>query len=647
MRIRPEVLALSMGLFLVACYAAFAGEPARYAPSPPKANSLAEDVHAALLLADAGVSDFCIVHSRTASPSERHAAKELQYFLEQITGAQLPLVTDEQPVAEHEIILGDNDHLRAIGVEIDFDDLGMEGFQIRTMPPHLVIAGGRQRGTMYGVYAFLEEHLGCRWYSSTVSHIPSLPQLAIKAIDDRQVPALEYRETFFYDALDADWSARNRINGAMGKLDDQRGGKTGYYPFVHSFFTLIPPDEFFETHPEWFSLVDGERTLVGRFKRTQLCLTNEEMIQQAIKTVKQWIADHPESNIISISQNDGPGGWCECEHCRALEESQGGVHSAPIIYFVNRIAESIADEHPEIAIDTLAYSYSRPAPRDLKPLPNVIIRLTTGACASHPIADEQCDKNGDLRKAIEDWFRLTDRMYIWDYTVNFHQYLLPFPNLHTLAPNIRFFANHGICGVFEQGSGDAVHSDMAPLKAYVMAKLLWNPEYDENQAVAEFLDGYFGPAGEPIGRYLAALEDALDDHAYMWMHMSPFERNTLPIYLSPEVLAVASSAFDEAEQATADDPELLNRVKVARLSLDYVQLEFAARVSALGAYGPHAEALDDWYREAMKSFFTTAKGAGIDYMRETGRPSSSMEEYRAILESSRSTSAAQDKLRND
>lgn len=613
----------------------------------PRGKSLAGDEPPALVIADGGVSEYQIVVSESASPSELHAANELQMFLEQITGARLPIVSDDKSIGAHEIILGENAHQREVAPSIALDTLGNEGFVIRTAPPHLVIAGGRPRGTMYGVYAFLEEHLGCRWFTSTVSHIPNLARLSIKAIDDRQVPALEYRETFFYDALDADWSARNRINGAMGKLDDQRGGKTAYYPFVHSFFTLIPPDEFFETHPEWFSLVDGERTLVGRFKRTQLCLTNEEMIQQAIKTVKQWIAEHPEANIISISQNDGPGGWCECEKCRAMEESQGGAHSAPIIYFVNRIAESIADEHPEIAIDTLAYSYSRPAPRDLKPLPNVIIRLTTGACASHPIADEQCDRNADLRKAIEDWFRLTDRMYIWDYTVNFHQYLLPFPNLHTLAPNIRFFANHGVRGVFEQGSGDAAHSDMAPLKAYVMAKLLWNPDYDEKQAIAEFLNGYFGPSGEPIGRYLAAMEDALDDHAYMWTHVSPFERDTLPLYLSPEVLATASAAFDEAEQLTAGDPELLRRVQVARLSLDYVELEFAARVTSLAAHGANAEALNTWYRDVMNAFFMSAKDLGIDYMRETGRPNSSMEEYRAILESSRSKDTAQDKLRND
>ena len=600
-----------------------------------------------LVLAEGGASRYRIVVPQSASPSERHGARELQMFLAQITGASLPVVTDAEPPSEHEIILGNNAHLAALNVAVDFSALGNEGFVIRTAPPHLVIAGGALRGTMYGVYAFLEEHAGCRWYTSTVSHIPKVSRLVIHAIDDRQIPALEYRETFFYDALDADWSARNRINGAMGKLDEERGGKVAYYPFVHSFFTLIPPEEFFKTHPEWFSLVDGERTLVGRFKRTQLCLTNEQMIQQAIKTVKQWIQAHPEANIISISQNDGPGGWCECEHCAALEASQGGVHSAPIIYFVNRIAAAIAEEYPDVAIDTLAYSYSRPAPRDLKPLPNVIIRLTTGACGSHAIDDEQCEKNAELRKAIEDWFRLTERLYIWDYTVNFHQYLLPYPNLHTLGPNIRFFANHGVRGVFEQGSGDAKHSDMAPLKAYVMAKLLWNPQYDEKLAVAEFLDGYFGPAGEPIGRYLAALEGAQDGYAPTWMHMSPFERNALPLYLTPEVLATASAAFDEAGQRAASDPELLQRVQVARLSLEYVQLEFAARVTALAATDSHANALKDWYRDAMDHFFATAKAAGIGYMRETTRPDSSMEAYRAILDAKASLTSGQDQLRND
>ena len=56
----------------------------------------------------------------------------------------------------------------------------------------------------------------------------------------------------------------------------------------------------------------------------------------------------------------------------------------------------------------------------------------------------------------------------------------------------RMLLSHGVRGIFEQGSGDVLHSDMAPLKAYLIAKLLWNPDYDEGQAISEFLAAYYG-----------------------------------------------------------------------------------------------------------------------------------------------------------
>lgn len=592
----------------------------------------AEAESPALVLAENGASAFCIAIGRSAPPSERRAAAELQTFLEQICGARLAIVTDEQPLGAHEIILGDNEHLRAAGIQIDTANLGNEGFVIRTVPPHLIIAGGKQRGTLYGVYAFLEDHLGCRWFTSSVSRIPRMPRIELGAIDERQTPALEYREVFYFDALDADWTARNRLNSSMGRLDDDHGGKVTYYPFVHSFWTLIPPEKYFETHPEWFSLVDGVRTLQGKYKRTQLCLTNEEMIQQAIATVKEWIRDHPEATIFSVSQNDGPGGWCECENCAALEAREGGVHSAPIIYFVNRIAEVVAAEHPEIAIDTLAYSYSRKAPKTLKPLPNVIIRLTSGACCSHGIGDGQCDLNADLRNDIQDWFRLTQRMYVWDYVVNFYQYLLPFPNFHTLAPNIRFLIDHGVRGIFEQGSGDVPHSDMAPLKAYLLAKMLWNPDIDRQAATREFLEAYYGPAGTPIGVYLELIELETAGGAYRWFHMSPFERSSFPNYLTTELLAKAARLFDEAERLVDGDPELLLRVQTERLSLDYVKLQLASRLEALANAGKPDIPITDWYRQARDQFFTAAQRTNVGHIRESSRPGSTMEEFRQHLE---------------
>ena len=81
-------------------------------------------------------------------------------------------------------------------MNVDFKSLGPEGYVIRTVGERLVIAGGQLRGNMYGVYGFLEDHLGCRWFAPGVSRIPKSPRLAVGPIDDRQVPALEYREPY-------------------------------------------------------------------------------------------------------------------------------------------------------------------------------------------------------------------------------------------------------------------------------------------------------------------------------------------------------------------------------------------------------------------------------------------------------------------
>jgi hypothetical protein len=592
-----------------------------------------------LLIADEGITEYRIVISESASPSEMRGAEELQAFLEQMSGARLPISTDEDPMGEKEIVLGDNAHLRMLGIDVDFENLGDEGFVIRTAPPHLIIAGGRKRGTMYGVYAFLEEHLGCRWFTSKLSRIPVREHLAIGQIDKRQVPVLEYRDVYFLDARDPDWAARNRVNGTW-TLTREHGGMIAFYPFGHSFYALIPPHQYFESHPEWFSLVDGERTTTGKYSRqTQLCLTNEDMIQQAITTVKEWVRDHPEANIFSISQNDGRGGWCECEKCKALEEKEGGAHSAPIINFVNRIAEAMAADNPDILIDTLAYSYSWRAPRNLRPLPNVVIRLVSGpyprgepACSAHAFDDGKCYLNADLREAIGDWARLTERIYIWDYIVNFRQYLLPFPNIHTFGPNIRYLVEHGVKGIFEQGSGDVAVSDMPGLKAYLAAKLLWNPNFDVETGVEEFLSVYFGDAAELMREYLNMFRKEVEGGEYYTSHMQLFNPHIDVPYLRPEVLAKAKSLLEEAESLVAGDEERLLRVRRVRLSLDYIKLSMAERIMALLDPEESHQSVRDWYRSSMDAFFSAAEATGITNWRATCYKGNSMEDLKKRLE---------------
>ena len=275
-----------------------------------------------LVLADRGQSAYRIVVAASASPSTKHAAEELQMFLEQMTGAKLPIVSDKEPPGPREIILGQNAHLAATATKIDFAALGNEGYVIRTVGPHLVIAGGALRGNLYGVYGLLEDHLGCRWFAPGVSRIPKMPRLALGAIDEKKVPVLEYREPFTFDCFDADWCARNRMNSSHARLEAKHGGNVRWGGgFVHTFANLVPPKKYFKEHPEYFSLVGGKR----QDGYAQLCCTNEDVIRLCTEGILRAMKAQPDAFVFSVSQNDTDK-HCECERCQAIakaEESQG------------------------------------------------------------------------------------------------------------------------------------------------------------------------------------------------------------------------------------------------------------------------------------------------------------------------------------
>ena len=527
---------------------------------------------AELVLADGGKSDYRIVLADNASPSTRHGAEELQAFLEQMTGAKLPIVSDQKPMSPCEIILGDNAHLRAIGVKVDFKSLGSEGYVIRTVGQRLVIAGGPLRGNMYGVYGFLEDHLGCRWFAPGVSRIPKSARLAVAAIDDRQVPALEYREPFVEECFDGDWSARNRMNSSAARLEEKHGGKVKVWSLAHSFSTLVPPEKYFKEHPEYFSLVGGRR-MDGY---AQLCCTSPDVIRLCTEGVRQLMRANPDATVFTVSQNDCFN-YCECPKCQEVarrEDSQMG----PVLQLVNRVAESVEKEFPDKIVQTIAYQWTRHPPKLTRPRPNVVVMLCSiECCFSHPLATCDGEANKAFRADMEAWAKIAPRLWVWDYTTDFSQYLLPYPNKRVLGPNIRFFAAHNVKGVFEEGTYETPQGELSSLGGYIMAKCLWNPNYDANQAMTEFLDGYYGKAAGPICAYIELLHNRVErENVHVGINASIDHP-----HLTDELLMKADQLWQQAEGLVAADPDVLQRVRLSRLSVDFAILE-RGRLQSLG-----------------------------------------------------------------
>ncbi len=442
----------------------------------------------------------------------------------------------------------------------------------------------------------LEEKLGVRWFTPELEVVPKTNRLVLPALDETIIPALEYREVFWTEMMrDGDFAARHRMNGPNCHLIEKHGGPAvAYFPFVHSMDSLIPR-ELYQEHPEYFPLIKGKR-VDGYVQR---CLSNPEVVKLAIARVRQWIKEHPEATIISVSQND-TGHWCQCDPCKAFDDQEGSP-AASMIRFVNAIAQDIEHDYPNIRIDTLAYQYTRKPPKTLRPYRNVIIRLCSiECCFAHPLATCDSPENRRFRDDILAWQPVAPKLYIWDYTPNFGHYQQPFPNFDALQPNVQFFVQHGVKGLFEQGNySPGGNGELGPLRAYVLAELLWNPNTDVPKHIREFLAAYYGQAAPQLAAYLELLESQVRDgkaHAHIF-------DSSKAAYLNDDFLRAADALFDNAEKA-AEDPATRFRVQTARLPIWYVRF-VTNRVR-----GPARAAL-------LARFLEIARQAGISNVSES------------------------------
>ena len=506
----------------------------------------------------AGKSRYAIVVAKDASQSELTAAEELQEYIYKISGAKLTLISEDK-AAEHKryIFVGYNPEFgEKLGIErpADYD----EAFNYRSVGNNLWIYGGKQRGTMYGVYAFLENELEVRWYTPKCTYIPELKSYILKKLNHTEKPYIGIRFTDYKEAQVDDFLAHNKLNSRWGVVHNKYGGLNGYWG-AHTFGYFVPDGKYFAEHPEYFSMRDGER------KPYQLCLTNPEVLELCKQGMKKVIAENPDYWVYSLSQNDNQL-FCQCEKCQAKAAEYGG-QSGLLLWFVNQVADYIKDYYPEKYISTFAYQYTRGVPKNIEPAENVVIRLCSiECCFGHPLAE--CEHNKPFMDDLKAWSKVAKRLYIWDYVCNFRQYLAPYPNFRVLAPNVKTFKEHNVIGLYEEGVYNTVGGAFADLKAWIIAKLLWNPEQDTYALVRDFIANYYGAAAPYVQHYFDLCESLVKPDIYMNIYFS--DRH--PIY-TDEFIAEATELVNKAREAVENESdEMKHRVDLVRLQMQYLHL---------------------------------------------------------------------------
>ncbi|HJN14477.1 MAG TPA: DUF4838 domain-containing protein, partial [Armatimonadota bacterium] len=444
----------------------------------------------------------------------------------------------------------------------ELGQLKEDGVAIRTDGDDIVLTGGNERGQLYSVYELLERFLGVRFLARDCTVVPKRGTVTLPAIDHSHSPPFMYRETLYADSYAREIAARQRLNGPATLCDETTGGKIAIHPYVHSFRNLVSPDEFFEEHPEYFSLVGGERT--SETVHGQLCLTNPDVLRIATERVLAWLDEHPDVPIFDVSQNDGNGA-CECADCMEIVEEEDSQHG-PILRFVNAIADEVAKKDPDRWVETLAYAYAMKPPAITRPRENVITRLCHAGCYFHGF--EHCDLGSAYTENLREWSKLTDRILIWHYGTNFSHYFAPTPNLNSLVLDIRAYAGSGVNGLMVQGNYQSPGGELAELRQYLAAQLMWDPTKDPVAIRTEFCRGYYGAAAGEVLAYLARLDDEADRpdvHAFAaWAPQTT---------VSSELVEEGLEILDRARTA-ADTPEVGDRVARLMLGLWYMQTRY-------------------------------------------------------------------------
>jgi hypothetical protein len=527
------------------------------------------------ILASGKKSSYRIVIDPKASESEKWAAVELQYWLKEITGAELPVREIEETYSGPRIIIGYNNLIKKkTGAEPP--SKSDESFRYFSSGPDICIYGGSMRGTMYGVMSYLENELGCRWYTSSVSVIPKRDEIIFSSFDHSESPGIRVRNDFYFEAFDPVWCARNKMNGAMGSTKDtlnseekwaetrkQPGGIESYWA-VHTFYPLVPPEEFFDRHPEYYSLINNKRT----YHEAQLCLTNSDVLRIVTERIKKIMRNNPDYLIYDVSQND----WdnpCQCDKCQAIVQREGS-ESGVVLWFVNKVAEAVEKEFPDKYIGTLAYKYTRKPCKTINARKNVVVRLCSiECCFSHDI--KSCPRNEAFLSDLKGWSAIAPNLYIWDYVVYFQHYLMPYPNIRVLQPNIRAFRENNAIGIMEQAAYQSRGGEFAELRSYVISRLLWNPDCDVENVIDDFVYGYYGRAGKNVRQYFDLLYSGITPETHMHIESHNYKRLTAQDNMfSDEFVDKSCRIFEEAAKV-ADNDEILHRVELTSLPVLYLK----------------------------------------------------------------------------
>ena len=486
-----------------------------------------------------------VVYNSGSTEPCRFAAAEIQRYLEKILGVSVSSV--KGPGA------------RIVLRELDDKELGGEGFEISCDSRTLTISG-EASGIVYGAFEFLRRFAGCEFsgLGPDCEFVPWRERIEIDACRLRMKPKLWYRgyQFFYAEPLELiiqrlDWMVRNGLNyvifrpcrddirGAEASVDPSTGHPAGAPNFTftegwwkskvdpevfkrglkldfnhHNLFYWLPPHRYFKEHPEWYPLIDGQRTAQPN-KQLAMCTSNEEAVNTLVENVKRYLRDNPRVKIVGVIVEDGVG-MCQCQNCvrgdvdptgafrpRAsnfkspdAENRSKGIRYARL---ANRVAREIRDEFPGVLVGHAAYIDIQWPPRGIQLEPNMVTWVAMyWRDGAHPLsADSPSPLNRFYVDILKQWKATQPgRLIVYEYYMGMEaQKSLPYPMSEVICRDWPNLKKLGIEGATIQCW--SLNHNAYALNNLAFARNGWEDRVDHQALLEGYLSGMFGSvAGE-------------------------------------------------------------------------------------------------------------------------------------------------------
>ncbi len=543
------------------------------------------------VLAKNGATDYKIVVPFDGDDAVNYAARELKKYFEQATGANIPIIDDNGLLyssSSKYISLGNTVLKEQAGISsVTKQQVNLDGFRMIRKDECLFVFGYNSRGVIYGAYEFLHKTFGYEYYAIGEYSLEKKSTSYLIDVNYTDAPTFEGRHIDGAVYGSADAMSKYRFKGGVGFAEQYQVNESHEWlagANCHSFHTFLPPysnkdktEGLRIDHPAWFGTAG------------QICFTNEEALDALAASVISYLEETPDVLYVNIGEEDW-NGQCQCTNadlsfngtsCKETMEKYGvgGQQVRWMNELVSRVEAWREVNYPDKDWDYVTFAYHETLTAPVKkneetgkfeaidetviPHEKLYIRYAPiERCFLHEYYDDTCSVNLKFATAWEGWTAITDHLMVWDYAIDFSNYLVFFDKFGTLQNEYKEYAEEGVTNVIIQYTSGGTMGAFRDLTYYLNSKLMWNVNLDVNVLIENFMNAYYKEAApymkeylNLMRRHLAAMDaeskrDGTPFHMGMYDYVSPNYKKAST--WKQNVLEKGMSLIDQAYDAVKD-----------------------------------------------------------------------------------------------